>query len=337
MVLEVRLESFSNQDGGNMIGKAILYLAVAALFFNGSAQTEDQNQAQQSTMGALQVSWVDPEDVTVRISGPGGYTSETSITGGQVFADLEPGIYELAASKEGYQTLTQEIEVAAGETADTSLILQEGQQNQEQAGQGVLQVTWVDPGDVTVQISGPDGYSTEAQVTGGQVFAELSPGTYEIAVSKEGFQNLSRDIEVRAGETVSTSFVLQQQENQQAAEQQEGQPQQAADEAPATDQPTQQVSFESLMTQGDQLYRQAGCSSCHGGEGGGSQGPRLSGNERLQEAAYVAGIVIHGRGGMPGFGGRLSDEDVASVGTFIRNSWENDFGPLSLEEVQQQR
>jgi mono/diheme cytochrome c family protein len=317
-----------------MIGKTVVYLAVLSLFLTSSAQTEDQNQAQRSMMGVLQVSWVDPEEVTVRISGPGGYTSETAITGGQVFGDLEPGIYELAASKEGFQTLTQEIEISAGETASTELILQEGQQDQEQAGQGVLQVTWVDPEDVTIQVSGPDGYSTEAQVTGGQVFAELSPGTYEIAVSKEGFQSLSQDIEVRAGETVSTSFVLQQREDQQAAEQQ---PQQAVDEEPATDQPTQQVSFESLMTQGSQLYGQAGCSSCHGGEGGGSQGPRLSGNERLQEAAYVADIVIHGRGGMPGFGGRLSDEDIASLGTFIRNSWENDFGPLSPEEVQQRR
>lgn len=317
-----------------MIGKAALSLVAVLVLFCGSAQTDQQPQ--RSPGGALQISWVDPEEVTVRVRGPGGYSSETVISGGQVFADLVPGTYELVASKEGYQILDQKVEVAAGRTTDTSLTLREGPSGQPQTGQGVLQITWVDPEDVTVQVSGPDGYANQAQITGGQVFAGLSPGLYKLAVSKEGFQNLSHSVQVSAGETASTSLVLQRREGQGEADQGAHAPQETGPES-ATEAPAQPVGFEALMTQGAQLYRQAGCSSCHGGEGGGSQGPRLSGNERLQDAAYVAGIVTRGRGGMPGFGGRLSDEDIASVGTFIRNSWENDFGLLSPREVQQQR
>lgn len=219
---------------------------------------------------------------------------------------------------------------------------QSGQQNQQQGAQqqGALQISWVDPGNVTVSVSGPDGYSSEAQVTGGHVFAELAPGTYEVTASKEGYQSANQQVEVEAGEIASVSLTLQQQEGQQGEQQrneQDDQAQQESEQEQEGSQQAQEVSFETLMTQGEQLYGQAGCSSCHGGEGGGGQGPRLAGNEKLQETAYVARTIIHGRGGMPGFGARLSNEELASVATYIRNSWGNDFGPVSLEEVQGQR
>ncbi len=300
---------------------------------------------QQGEHGTLEVSWVDPEDVTVSISGPNGYSDEAQVTGGQIFAELFPGTYELAASKEGYQSTNEQVEVQAGETTSTSLILQqqEGQQaDEQQDAQGTLQLSWVDPADVRVSVSGPGGYSDETRVTGGQIFAELAPGTYELTASKEGYRSTSEQIEVQAGETASTSLILQQQEGEQTSEQQQedmgdDQTQQEAEQEQESDQQTQEVSFETLITQGEQLYGQAGCSSCHGGEGGGSQGPRLAGSEQLQETPFVARIIIHGRGGMPGFGGRLSDEDIASVASYIRNSWGNDFGAVNPEEVEQQR
>jgi mono/diheme cytochrome c family protein len=36
--------------------------------------------------------------------------------------------------------------------------------------------------------------------------------------------------------------------------------------------------------------------------------------------------------GMPPFA-RLSDHDIASVATFVRNSWGNDFGPIQPTRV----
>jgi len=319
-----------------MARRSVFCLIAVLLFFNGGAQEDGQNQGQNSQEGTLQLSWVDPGEVTVQLSGPGGYSSETQVTGGQIFTGLAPGTYELTARKEGYRNLSQTIDVTAGGTTSASLTLEQQTGQQQQARrEGTLQVIWVDPGDVTVRVSGPGGYSSESQVTGGQVFTGLAAGTYELTASKEGYRNASRAVEVKAGETVSTSLTLEQRGPQAGAAQRgEGEAQAQEQEA---EQPAQQVSLETLMAQGEGLYSQAGCSSCHGGDGGGNQGPALAGNEELQEANYVAGIILHGRGGMPGFGGRLSDEEVASVGTYIRNSWDNDFGPLAPQEVRQQR
>ncbi len=40
---------------------------------------------------------------------------------------------------------------------------------------------------------------------------------------------------------------------------------------------------------------------------------------------------------MPGFGGQLDDQKVAAVATYIRNSWGNDFGPVTPAEVAAKR
>jgi mono/diheme cytochrome c family protein len=40
---------------------------------------------------------------------------------------------------------------------------------------------------------------------------------------------------------------------------------------------------------------------------------------------------------MPAFGNQFSDEDIAQIGTYIRNSWGNDFGILTTEEVEAAR
>jgi mono/diheme cytochrome c family protein len=317
-----------------MVRRSIFCLVISLFLLSSAQQNETRAQRQEVSQGTLQISWVDPEEVSVRFTGPGGYADEAQVTGGHVFTGLASGVYQLTASKEGYQSLSREVRVRAGETASTTLVLQQ-QAGQPQAAQtGTLQLTWVDPGEVTVQVSGPEGYSSEAEVTGGHIFTGLPAGSYTLSAAKEGYESATQTVQVSAGATASTSLTLARGEAPQ------GQPQDEAEQAqPAAQEGAQpqEVSFETLMEQGEQLYSQAGCSSCHGGDGGGNQGPALAGNEQLQETDYVAGIILHGRGGMPGFGGRLSDAEIASVGTYIRNSWENDFGPLSPQEVQGQR
>ena len=69
---------------------------------------------------------------------------------------------------------------------------------------------WVDPEDVTLQVRGPEGYSTETQVTGGQVFTGLASGTYELTANKEGYRSATQAVEVQTAETVSTSLTLEQ-------------------------------------------------------------------------------------------------------------------------------
>ncbi|WP_373356065.1 glucose/sorbosone family PQQ-dependent dehydrogenase [Pseudoroseicyclus sp. CXY001] len=75
------------------------------------------------------------------------------------------------------------------------------------------------------------------------------------------------------------------------------------------------------------------CVSCHGVEGEGDEGVKLAGNENLASAEYVAETLVHGFGYMPPFGSTLDDESIAQVGTYIRNSFGNEFGIVTVEEV----
>ena len=63
------------------------------------------------------------------------------------------------------------------------------------------------------------------------------------------------------------------------------------------------------------------CAGCHGGDGSGGIGPGLSGGRVVSAfpdpAAQIA-VVAEGRGGMPAFTGRLSDEEIAAVVEYTR-------------------
>ncbi|HEV8116729.1 MAG TPA: c-type cytochrome, partial [Acidimicrobiales bacterium] len=88
---------------------------------------------------------------------------------------------------------------------------------------------------------------------------------------------------------------------------------------------------------GAELYRSAGCSGCHGGAGEGGVGPKLNEGESLlsfpeeqDQIDWVKGgsqpkigqvYNAQGRvaaGGMPGFGGQLSDEEIEAVVLYER-------------------
>ena len=251
----------------------------------------------------MQLHYVDPADVTVSLLGPAGYSREVQVTGGQVFTGLQPGTYRLSASKEGYRNFSETLEVASGSTTDTALKLEPEASPQAQGEPGILQLTWVDPGGVTVNVSGPDGYTQEATVTGGQIFSGLASGSYEVAVSKEGFRSTTQAVEVTASGTSSLSVIL---------ERQRGQPQtttEASGEASETQKPPtirkrHPAEPGGKFEQGGALYVQSGCSGCHGGDGGGNQGPAFVLNEDLAETDYVAntssrataGCRLSGRG-----------------------------------------
>lgn len=106
-----------------------------------------------------------------------------------------------------------------------------------------------------------------------------------------------------------------------------------ADEVPndaSADQPGQ-ADVTSLVAAGKPKYV-ATCSACHGPTGRGSAGAVLAGNANLADPAHVASTIIHGLGYMPPFG-HLTNEDVAEIGSYIRNSWGNEYGPLTLEDA----
>ncbi|MCQ0969490.1 PQQ-dependent sugar dehydrogenase (plasmid) [Paracoccus sp. TK19116] len=75
------------------------------------------------------------------------------------------------------------------------------------------------------------------------------------------------------------------------------------------------------------------CSTCHGPAGRSDAAAVLAENQNLADPEYVARTVVHGFGYMPAFGDQLSDNDIAEIGTYIRNQWGNDFGVLTTEQV----
>ena len=58
------------------------------------------------------------------------------------------------------------------------------------------------------------------------------------------------------------------------------------------------------------------CAGCHGDDGSGGIGPRLSGGavvEAFPDPAEEIEVVTEGRAGMPAFGTRLTAEEIAAV------------------------
>lgn len=98
----------------------------------------------------------------------------------------------------------------------------------------------------------------------------------------------------------------------------------------------EQALFDELMTEGAQVFA-ANCAACHGAEGSESLATHveiLAGNSRaVGNASRVMRRIVHGGTYMPPFGAVLDDRQVAAVATFVRNSWGNDHGMITEEEV----
>lgn len=107
---------------------------------------------------------------------------------------------------------------------------------------------------------------------------------------------------------------------------------QAAADSPTT---LDTADTEAFLELGQQVY-DANCLSCHGASGGGGVGVPLAGNDYLEDTSYVIEQIMYGGGFMPGFG-HLSDEEIAAVASDVRTSWGNNYGLVSIEEVEARR
>ena len=109
--------------------------------------------------------------------------------------------------------------------------------------------------------------------------------------------------------------------------------------------------LEGTMREGGRIYGEH-CADCHGDEGQGIPGayPALSGNRAvtMDPPANLVHVVALGgfppatEGnprpfGMPPFATTLSDGEIASVLTMIRNSWRNSAAPVTTVEVRRYR
>jgi len=103
---------------------------------------------------------------------------------------------------------------------------------------------------------------------------------------------------------------------------------------------------------GRALYLDNNCTACHMEDGAGQPGifPRLKGSAIVQQAdpATAIHLVLSGsraaatdanpnRFAMPPFGGKLSDDDVAALLTYVRSAWGNRGGAVSASDVRSVR
>jgi mono/diheme cytochrome c family protein len=81
-------------------------------------------------------------------------------------------------------------------------------------------------------------------------------------------------------------------------------------------------------TGGEQLFANV-CQGCHMPDGRGAAGaasyPSLVGDKNLEAGGYPVAIVVRGQRGMPGFGGMMSDDQVAAVVNYLRTHFGNDY------------
>lgn len=93
----------------------------------------------------------------------------------------------------------------------------------------------------------------------------------------------------------------------------------------------------SAQSSPQRIYVDQGCAVCHGLMGHGGVGPDFVGDHFLVLGDYVIGQILMGRGQMPGFADELSDDQIAAVANYIRQSWGNKLGDLSSDQVKQLR
>lgn len=100
-----------------------------------------------------------------------------------------------------------------------------------------------------------------------------------------------------------------------------------------------ELSFDELMRLGGTVFNRH-CAVCHGAQGNqalASHTAILDGYRRLSDGTRAIRAVVNGRGYMPNVGADFSNEEVAAVVTYVRNSWSNSHGPVSVADVEAAR
>jgi cytochrome c oxidase subunit 2 len=95
------------------------------------------------------------------------------------------------------------------------------------------------------------------------------------------------------------------------------------------------ITDDQLISDGEGVYAN-NCASCHQPDGTGVEGsfPALAGDTFVTGAEdQVVDVVVHGRNGMPAFGDQLSSDQIASVISYVRNSFGNSASVVCPETV----
>jgi thermitase len=135
-------------------------------------------------------------------------TALTDTTGSYIIDNVLPGSHQVVASKEGYQTSSSTVTVLEGDTAVANFSLS--------------QVVVV-PGSITGSVTDAEGgspiagamvsHGTRTAITdesGEYTIADVQAGSYEVTVSKEGYQSSSSTVDVLSGTAAVADFSLNQ-------------------------------------------------------------------------------------------------------------------------------
>lgn len=178
----------------------------------------------------------------------------------------------------------------------------------------------VEDGDVSVG----DGVNADLVST-----LERDDGTLQVVYGEWPLYTFARDQEPgqARGQGLGDAFFLVSPEGEAVTE-----------EVASEEEPIDEELMTSLMDEGESLFRN-NCSTCHGDEGQGLVGPGLDGMGALERSSFLISTIFTGRPnhGMPAFADEFSDRQVAAVATFVRNSWGNEFGAVTPEEVADER
>lgn len=92
-----------------------------------------------------------------------------------------------------------------------------------------------------------------------------------------------------------------------------------------------------VMAAGQPLYA-TNCQGCHGDQGQGGIGERLAGSPIVALVGGIINQILVGsvEHGMPPFD-RLSNDEIAAISTYVRNSFGNSFPAITPDQVQQAR
>ncbi len=90
------------------------------------------------------------------------------------------------------------------------------------------------------------------------------------------------------------------------------------------------------VSAGGEVYANR-CAGCHGANGEGVRAPAHAGNGHLAYTEYAVDRILNGYNKMPAYASRLSDDEIAAVTTYLRNSWGNNFGAVSAARVAARR
>ncbi|MFO7818931.1 MAG: PEGA domain-containing protein [Halanaerobacter sp.] len=149
----------------------------------------------------------------IKVSRAGRSRTKESSNGVAKFGELPAGEYEVEVTKEGYDPLEETVALQ-GQDLKYEVTLEEEKEAatynldlkvQNQEGEEL---------DATAKLTGDSTDQTEEIKEGKLTIKDLAPGDYELAVTKEGYQDLTKEITIE--DDLTTSIKLAKEEEEEA-------------------------------------------------------------------------------------------------------------------------